>query len=155
MLNPLTHWDIQVTRWGGKIRVPRSTSSTPQIKLFHSFISSLCVLVRVLRYYLTLLPTVVPCYQCINLVPPKSIHFSGCPLLSWIFSLAYGSPDSQDSQPYACILPVSQDLSMTSLHLTRISGLLDMSFILPDSQDSFNTMYPYPGTSQYVSISIS
>ena len=77
--------------------------------------------------------------HCINLVPSKSIHFSGFPSISRILALAYGSPDSQDSYPYACILPASRDFSMTYLHLTRISELLGVSLVFPDSQDSFNT----------------
>ena len=77
--------------------------------------------------------------HCINSAPSKSIHFSGLPSLSRILALAYGSPDSQDSHPYTCILPTSRDLSMTSLHLTGISGLLDVSLVLPDSQYFFNT----------------
>ena len=56
-----------------------------------------------------------------------------------VSALAYGSPESQDSYPYACILPVSRDLSVTSLHPTRILGLLDVSLVLPDSQEFFNT----------------
>ena len=56
-----------------------------------------------------------------------------------VAAFAYGSTDSQDSYPYACILPASQDLLMTSLHPTRILGLLDVSLVLPDSQDFLNT----------------
>ena len=77
--------------------------------------------------------------HCINLVPPNSIHFSGCPSLSRILVLAYGSTDSHDSYPYACILPTSRDFSMTYLCLTRIQGLIDVSLILPDSREIFNT----------------
>ena len=55
-----------------------------------------------------------------------------------VSALAYGSPESQDSYPYACILPASQPLSMTSLHRTRILGLLDVSLVLAESQDFFN-----------------
>ena len=77
--------------------------------------------------------------HCINLVPSKSIHFSGCSSFLRILAIAYGSTDSQDSQPYNFILLASRDLSMTSLHLTCILGLLDVSLVLPDSQDFFNT----------------
>ena len=75
----MTHCDIQVTGWGGKIQVPRSTSSTPYIKLCHNSISSLCVLFRVLRYYLTLLPTVVPCYPLYQLGPLREYSFQWIP----------------------------------------------------------------------------
>ena len=69
-----------------------------------------------------------------------STRRGGHPRHCLLLALAYGSPDSQGLYPYACILPASRDLSMNYLHPTRISGLLGVSLVLPDSQDFFNTL---------------
>ena len=58
---------------------------------------------------------------------------------------AYGYESRESGKPYACILSASWDLSMTYLHLTRISGLLDVYLVLPDSRTfSIHKHYPDP-----------
>ena len=190
-LNSVTHWDIQVTGGGGgKLRVPLSSTACGclvqatallrsryvivrllallLIEPCHSWTSSLWVLVRVFRYYLTLLPTVVHCYPLYQLGPLEKYSFQWmlfalvdigtCLWITWLSGLIA-------IRLYLNrILGLVDDLltsylylrtSRTSLHLTRISGLLDVSFVLPNSQDSFNMMYPYIETSQYVNMSSS
>ena len=80
--------------------------------LCHISTSGLCVLVRVFRYNLTLLPTVVPCYPLYQLDPLEEYSFQCMP-----FALVYIG---------TCLLFTwLSGLIAIRLHLTRTLGLVD------------------------------